>query len=209
MDAVETISEGLLAPARERLACHAADKDLIEADFEGIVRTHQRRIFRILLLQLRDRDAAETLTQECFLRAYRNWRAFRGEASVSTWLIRIALNLARDHARSRRLAFWRYLGRERAVESPATPGPVLPAPDPSPERCLLARERLTAVWAKVEQLPARQRTCFLLRYVEELPIGEIAETLQLEIGTVKAHLARAVGAVRQHLQEHEQSCAHI
>jgi RNA polymerase sigma-70 factor (ECF subfamily) len=59
------------------------------------------------------------------------------------------------------------------------------------------------------QLPGRQRTCFVLRYVEEMPIAEIARAMRLEVGTVKAHLARAVGAVRRHLQEREKPCEDI
>jgi RNA polymerase sigma-70 factor (ECF subfamily) len=164
---------------------------------------------RVLLLQLRDADAAETLTQECFLRAYAKRSAFRGEASIGTWLIRIALNLARDHAKSRRMAFWRLLGWARREGDPVSRDTVLPDPGPHPERRLIARERLAAVWAKVERLPNRQRTCFMLRYVEEMPIGEIARAMQLEVGTVKAHLARAVGAVRRHLQEWERPCEDI
>ncbi|HEV8383868.1 MAG TPA: sigma factor, partial [Candidatus Acidoferrales bacterium] len=75
-------------------------------DFDEIVREHQQRIFRFLRSLLRDSDAADTLTQECFLRAYRKRASFRGEASVATWLTRIAINLATDYRRNRRCAFW-------------------------------------------------------------------------------------------------------
>ena len=175
--------------------------------FEAVVRAHQRQIYRILLLQLRDADAAETLTQECFLRAYAKWHDFRGEANVRTWLIRIALNLARDHMKSRRLAFWRQLGRAGANEDQQLPE--LPATDPLADRRLVAREELAAIWATVNRLPGRQQRCFVLRYVEELPVAEIAEALQIEIGTVKAHLARAVGAIRRRLSQSEQACMDI
>src|SRR4030042_1134425 len=70
--------------------------------FDHIVVTHQRRIHRILLALLRDADAADTLTQEVFFRAFAKRSSFRGDASVGTWLVRIALNLARDHRRCRR-----------------------------------------------------------------------------------------------------------
>jgi RNA polymerase sigma-70 factor (ECF subfamily) len=74
-----------------------------------LVRLHQRRIYRVLLAIVRDPDAADTLTQECFLRAYEKRASFRGEAKVETWLVRIAMNLARDHAKNRRQSFWRRL----------------------------------------------------------------------------------------------------
>ena len=61
--------------------------------FSTIVETHRPRIFRFLLASTRDADLAETLTQDCFLRAYRNWLSFRDESSVMTWLMRIAINL--------------------------------------------------------------------------------------------------------------------
>lgn len=201
MSTEHAIPEALLTPFGDRFTARRPTDTVVSETFENLVRTHQRQIYRILWLQLRDRDAAETLTQECFLRAFRKWHDFRGESSVGTWLIRIALNLARDHSRNRRLAFWRHLGRARPTDVSQNVESVLPDPDPSPERRLIAREQLAAVWASVNRLPARQRTCFVLRYVEELPIAEIARVLQLEVGTVKAHLARAVGAVRRHVTE--------
>lgn len=105
--------EAALAPMVERTAPADGAGGLTADAFDEIVRVHQRRIYRILLMVVRDAAAAETLTQECFLRAYRKRGDLRGEAGVGTWLVRIALNLARDHARSQRLAFWRLLaGKE-------------------------------------------------------------------------------------------------
>jgi RNA polymerase sigma-70 factor (ECF subfamily) len=174
--------------------------------FDRLVKEHQGRIYRILLALLRDADAAETLTQECFLRAFERRSSFRGEANVGTWLVRIALNLARDHARSRRLAFWRQLMRDGRRGDPVAIAGHVSDPGPLPERTLLARERLTAVWGRVDRLPRGQRTCFLLRFVEEMPVEKIAQTMDVEVGTVKSHLARAVGAVRRHLTEWDGPC---
>ena len=77
------------------------------ADFDAVVREHQPAVFRFLLVSLREREPAENLTQECFLRAYQARRSFRGDASVRTWLMRIAVNLVNDHRKSARLRFWR------------------------------------------------------------------------------------------------------
>jgi RNA polymerase sigma-70 factor (ECF subfamily) len=169
-------------------------------DFETLVSLHQRRIYRVLLGQLRDPDAAATLTQECFLRAYRNRESFRGEASVTTWLIRIALNLAKDHARSRRQSFWKRLfgGSEDEWEEVAA---TIPAPDTSAEKLLLAREEVAQVMRAVETLSPQQRAVFTLRFVEEMTIDEIAEATELKSGTVKAHLSRALAAVRKTVKE--------
>ena len=77
-------------------------------EFARIVESHRPQIFRFLLASLRDVDLAETLTQECFLKAHRNWKHFRGDSSAMTWLMRIAINLQKDHWRNRRLQFWRH-----------------------------------------------------------------------------------------------------
>lgn len=173
-------------------------------DFDAVVEAHQRRIYRILLGMVRDPDAAQTLAQDCFLRAYENRSSFRGQASVTTWLIGIAINLARDHARSRRVGFWKKLfagghAAQQAVQETVADGRV------SPEQDLLAREELRAVWAAVETLSAKQRAAFLLRFVEEMSLEEIARAMRLKTGTVKAHLFRAVSAVRQKLKESPES----
>jgi RNA polymerase sigma-70 factor (ECF subfamily) len=167
-------------------------------EFDGIVREHQRRIYRVLLAILRDPDAADTLTQECFLRAYRKRESFRGESSVGTWLVRIAINLARDHIRSRRRGFWQTL--LGSGESAMAAAAAVPDRAASPERALAAREEVAAVWAVVEDLSPQQREVFLLRFSEEMPLEEIAKTMELQTGTVKSHLARAVSAIRQRVK---------
>jgi RNA polymerase sigma-70 factor (ECF subfamily) len=154
----------------------------------------------VLYAQLRDADAAATLTQECFLRAYQGRESFRGEASIATWLIKIAVNLARDHARSRRQSFWKRLfaGRDSETEAAAE---LLPAPYASPERALLPREELAGVMVAVRELSAQQRLVFTLRFVEEMSLEEIAQIIGVETGTVKAHQSRAVGTLRKKLKE--------
>ena len=171
--------------------------------FDQLVVTHQRRIHRILLTLLRDGDAADTLTQEVFLRAFQKRTDFRGEARVGTWLVRIALNLAKDHRRNRRLAFWRRLVRHDQSRDGTDVAPWVRDPAPSAERTIVAREQLAAIQIAVDRLSHRQRTCFVLRFVEAMTIEEIAETLQLEVGTVKAHLSRAVSTLRRRLAERE------
>jgi RNA polymerase sigma-70 factor (ECF subfamily) len=186
-----------------------ADSGISTEAFDHIVLEHQRRIHRILLALVRDADAADILTQECFLRAFEQRAGFRGEASVGTWLVRIALNLARDHARSRRVAFWRHLLGNGRPDDATTVAPWVPDPGPPPDRMAIARERLAAVEVVVDRLPHRQRACFLLRFVEGMALEEIAQTMHLKVGTVKTHLARGLGAVRRHLAEWEGSCEDI
>jgi len=185
-------------------ACTTLDpKTMARADenaaqeFSSVVASHRPQIFRFLLASTRDVDLAETLTQECFLKAHRNWSSFRGDSSAMTWLMRIAINLQKDHWRNRRMQFWRQT-RTNAVDLDEA-SEWLPSGESSQEQKLLARERVGQVWSAVEGLSERQRTVFLLRYVEELELSEIARTTGLSEGTVKAHLSRALARVRAEL----------
>jgi RNA polymerase sigma-70 factor (ECF subfamily) len=153
-------------------------------------------------MMVRDADEADNLTQECFLRAYQNMSSFRGESSLETWLMQIAANLVRDQARNRKAGFWkRLLGLEDSeAEGWAEQVPALEA---SPEQLLLAREEARAVWEAAEQLSRQQRAVFLLRFVEEMELHEIATVLGLQVGSVKTHLFRAVQTVRGRLRDKE------
>jgi RNA polymerase sigma-70 factor, ECF subfamily len=182
-------------------AVPATAEAFVTDDFEEIIQKHQRRVYRVVFLLVKDQDVADTLTQECFLKAYQKRRDFRGECSMATWLLRIAVNLARDHGKNRRAAFWKKLmGREQTVGG-ETKLASLRAPDASPERVLLAREELQAVWRALEAVSPQQRSVFLLRYAEEMSLEEVAEVLGLKLGTVKAHLFRATTQLRKVLQE--------
>ena len=166
-------------------------------EFSRVVERHRPQIFRFLLASTRDVDLAETLTQECFLKAHRNWGSFRGDSSAMTWLMRIAINLQKDHWRNRRMQFWRQT-RTNAVDLDEA-SEWLPSGESSAEQQLLAREQVKRVWQSVKGLSERQRTVFLLRYVEEQELSEIAQATGLSEGTVKAHLSRALGRVRAEL----------
>lgn len=167
-------------------------------DFADVVTAHRPQIFRFLLASTRDMDLAETLTQECFLKAHRNWHHFRGESSAMTWLMRIAINLEKDHWRNRRMQFWR-LTRTNSVDLDEA-SEWLPSGERSIEQQLVAREQVKQVWKAVKDLSGRQRTVFLLRYVEDMELAEIAQSTGLSEGTVKAHLSRALAKVRAELR---------
>jgi len=163
-------------------------------DLESVVALYQSRVFRFLLAQLRDRDAAETLTQETFLRAWSARTTFREDCSVSTWLIRIALNLARDHTRTGRFRFWKRISAN-AVDV-ADVAASVPNREGSAEAHLIAQEQVQRIWETVDGLSDRQRTVFLLRFLEEMEIPEIAHVTGLPLGTVKSHLYRALNVIR-------------
>jgi len=163
-------------------------------DIETVVALYQPRIFRFLLAQLHDRDAAETLTQETFLRAWSARVSFREDCSVATWLIHIALNLARDHTRTGRFRFWKHLSTS-AVDV-AEVAATIPNREGSAESHLIAQQQVKLIWETVADLSPRQRTIFLLRFLEEMDIPEIATVTGLPLGTVKSHLYRALNIIR-------------
>ena len=183
--------------ALEPLSADSAE-DIAAQEFARIVESHRPQIFRFLLASLRDVDLAETLTQECFLKAHRNWSHFRGDSSAMTWLMRIAINLQKDYWRNRRMHFWRQT-RTNAVDLDEA-SEWLPNGERSAEQQILAKEQVAQVWQAVKGLSERQRPVFLLRYVEERELSEIAAATGLSEGTVKAHLSRAVGRVRAELR---------
>lgn len=166
-------------------------------DFDAVARLYWPRVFRFALASLNDRDAAQTVAQDCFLKAYRARDQFRGEAGVLTWLIKIAVNLVRDYARNRRLQFWR-----RASSSPLDGKEVrewIPDAGIGPERRILVQEQVEAVWTAVARLTEVQQTVFRLRCVDELEVPEIARQTGLREGVVKGQLYRALASVRAHV----------
>jgi RNA polymerase sigma-70 factor, ECF subfamily len=175
----------------------AADLSRSIADFDAVVRENQRRIFRFFLLTFRDESVADDLTQETFIRAYTNRENFRGDAKVSTWLLRIAMNLATDQQRNRRLAFWKSLMTLETEDETRADLMSRIAISARIEEGMLANEKVKQVWAAVVMLPMRQRQLFVLRFVDEMSIAEIVEATGLRPGTVKAHLHKAVNTVRK------------
>ena len=166
-------------------------------DFDAVVRINWPRVYRFLLVSLRDRDLAETLTQECFLKAYRSRNSFRGESAIHSWLMQIAVNLVRDYARSRRLQFWRRT-QAAAVDAHEI-SDWISDKSQSPETRAVVREQVETIWRASETLSERQRTVFVLRFVEDMNILEIAETTGLTEGAVKVYLFRAVRAIRNRM----------
>jgi RNA polymerase sigma-70 factor, ECF subfamily len=165
-------------------------------DTAELMRLYRQRIFRYVLFATRDQDVAETLTQDCFLRAFEAREQFRGDCAISTWLTRIAVNLVRDHLRNRRLRFWKKTATVDAAEISER----LPDRISTAEERLIARQQVACVWRTVDGLSEKQRSVFLLRFVEELELSEIAEVTGMHLSTVKSHLYRGLTAVRKQLE---------
>jgi RNA polymerase sigma-70 factor (ECF subfamily) len=167
-------------------------------DFDALVELHRPAIFRFLLASLRDRETAENLTQECFLRAYKSRDGFRGAASIGTWLMQIAVNLVRSHESNSGLKFWR---RSRMKGDVADFESWIPDRQQTPEQLASARQQIRAIWKAAATLSVNQRTVFFLRFVEDMDLLEIAAVTGMKEGTVKTHLFRALHAIRAVLEE--------
>ena len=168
-------------------------------EFDSLVRLHRPRIFRFILASLRNRETAENLTQDCFVKAYQAREQFRGASSVGTWFMQIAANLVRRP---------RVQQPAEVLEADAAPGRAMSAISGTRsrtgnslrKRLALVQEQVQAIWAAAAILPARQRTVFLLRFVEDMDLLEIAEVTGMKEGTVKTHLFRALQSVRARLE---------
>ena len=171
------------------------DKTLSELDdIDALARTYRPRLLRFVVGSVRDEDLAETIVQDTLLKAFRNRAGFRGECSVNTWLTGIAVNLIRDHARTQKFKFWR---KAHATAVDATDmANHLRSSGSSPEGSLLAREQALQVHAAMDELSPNQRTVFLMRFIEEMELAEIAQAMNMPVNTVKTHLHRAVKSVR-------------
>lgn len=166
-------------------------------DIDALIRVYKPKVFRFVAFSLTDRDAAESITQDCFLKAHLTRDQFRGDCSLSTWLMRIAFNLVRDHTKSQKFRFWKN-ATSTAVDA-HDPSLHLASGASSAEARLIAKERVEMVHRTLQELSDKQRSVFVMRFVEEMDLPEIAAVTGMSLPTVKTHLYRAVGAIRARL----------
>ena len=173
------------------------------AAFEQLVAERTSDIYGLLFRLTSDPEEARDLTQETFLRAYQAIGKFRGDADLKTWLYRIAINQARNRWR-----WWRRRRRDVTVSLDAPIGEteqtiaarLEDADARDPEQEALAREREGQLRDALQSLRGAYREAVILRDVEGFTYEEIAETLQLNIGTVKSRLARGRLELRRKLE---------
>jgi RNA polymerase sigma-70 factor (ECF subfamily) len=173
------------------------------AAFEQLVAERTSDIYGLLVRLTSDAEEARDLTQETFLRAYQAIGKFRGDADLKTWLYRIAINQARNRWR-----WWRRRRRDATVSLDATVGEsertiaaqLEDRAAADPEQETLAHERERQLRTALQNLRSAYREAVILRDVEGFTYEEIAETLQLNIGTVKSRLARGRLELRKKLE---------
>jgi RNA polymerase sigma-70 factor (ECF subfamily) len=166
-------------------------------NIDALIRLYKAKVFRFVAFSVADRDAADSITQDCFLKAHLTRHQFRGDCSISTWLMRIAFNLVRDHTKSQKFRFWKNAAAT-AIDAQDV-SQHLASGTSSAEAQVIARERVEIVHQTLQKLSDRQRSVFVMRFVEEMELADIAMASGMSLATVKTHLYRAVGAVRERL----------
>lgn len=165
-----------------------------------LVASHERMVYQLAVHLLGDRDEALDLSQEVFLRVFRTLPSFRGQSALKTWIYRIAINQARNRQR-----WWR---RRRRSDQVQLEQHVMdhgelrqPGDGDAPDRALARKEMAKRLWAALDALPFDQRTVIVLREIDGLSYEEIAESLNVAVGTVKSRLTRARQTLRGELSE--------
>jgi len=172
-----------------------------EASFNYLVQKYHRPMIHFLFRMVRNQAVAEEMAQEVFLRVYRSRESYRAEAKFTTWLYRIATNLAVNHARDTR--------HERSAQAvyldapdPETgTTPDVADDEPSVEQRMMRDERMAAIRTHVMALPERQRMAVLMHKYQGMDYREIGEVLKLSESATKSLLFRAYQTLRDKLKE--------
>lgn len=178
--------------------CLAGD----DTAFDQIVYRYQDMVFNLSCRLLGGYDEAVDLSQEVFLQVYRKLASFRRDASLRTWIYRIAINRAKNRQRwwKRRIAEMTAVSIEEAeTRSGSGVAARLASDDDGPDEALERKEQGQILHRAIEKLPFDQRTILLLKEIEGLSYEEISTTLDLPLGTVKSRLARARKSLRDNL----------
>jgi RNA polymerase sigma-70 factor (ECF subfamily) len=182
------------------------DKRLIERAlngdenaFKALLEKYRNLVFSIMLKMVRNKQEAEDLTQEAFMKAFASLSSFNEEFAFSTWLMKIASNNCIDFLRKRKLKTYsihepiQYKDEKIEID--------IPDQDPSPERTLIQSERSRLIEETINELPERYRYVIILRHKEEKSYEEISEIMNLPLGTVKAQIFRAREILNKKLKE--------
>ncbi len=188
---------GLLSDAEVMLRVAAGD----DVAFDYLVEKYRRPMISFMYRMTRNQAVAEELAQEVFLRVYRSRRNYAASAKFTTWLYRIATNLAVNHARDTK--------HERpenivCIDEPDTEtGMTVDVPDTglNAEQNILRRERLAAIRRKVDALPERQRTAVIMHKYQNMDYKQIAAVLKLSESATKSLLFRAYETLRDTLKQ--------
>lgn len=160
-----------------------------EIAFRSLLGKYERAVYSICLRMVRNRDEAADLAQESFIKVFSMLDRYNPSYAFSSWLFKITSNLCIDHLRKRRIETF-------AMDEPidGEKGEIqrqYEAPDPDPEQEYIRREKMERLDEAIENLPPHYRIMLILRHQENLSYEEIADSLDIPLGTVKARIHRA------------------
>lgn len=172
-----------------------------ESAYRELVRRYERPVFSLIYRMVRDRETAEDLAQDTFVKVLNNVERYRPEFKFSSWLFKIANNVAIDHLRRRQLDTISTDGSRHATTAAEVEATSFAVVEPGPNALdeMAARELGVAIEHAVAHLRPLYRSCILLRHVEGRSYEEIAQMLDLPLGTVKTYIHRARHELRREL----------
>ena len=188
--------KALKAIEQRRLESREEDSALIKHALAGDQKAFYKlrlkyydAIFKLVNRMIRNREEVEDLTQEAFIKAFTSLKRFDNQYSFSTWLYKIATNNSIDHIRKKKLQTFSI---NKPIESEESDYSFeLHGTDLEPDQELIASQREKMLNEAMKSLPPKYRQVILMRHVEEKEYQEIAKTLKLPLGTIKAHIFRA------------------
>lgn len=187
---MEDLNAKFSSRAQEDLELVAKAKAGDQVSFSKLMSRYRDSIYFMVLKMVHNRDDAEDLTIEAFGKAFNNIGNYSADFAFSTWLFKIATNNSIDFIRKKRLQTTSLDQKTQTEEGEITPIAVKDhAPDP--EESMVKEQRAAKIRAAIEQLSPKYKTLIELRYLDELSYEEIAEKLDIPLGTVKAQLFRA------------------
>lgn len=169
-----------------------------DSAYRELIRRYQRPIFSLVYRMVRDRELAEDLAQETFIKVLNAIDTYRPEYKFSSWIFKIANNAAIDHLRKRSLDTLSLDGSPHAETADAVEATTLQIGDTRETQLdeVASRELGAQIEAAISQLRPEYRSCIILRHVDGRPYEEIAEMLGLPLGTVKTYIHRARNELR-------------
>ena len=169
--------------------------------FSEIVELYKHRVFQVCYRMLGNRQEAEDISQEAFMRAYIHLDRFQMNRKFSTWIYRIATNLCIDRIRKKKPDY--YLDAEISGSDGLTMYSQVAASTPLPEDEAEKNEIQNRIYKEIRNLSEKYRAVIVLKYMEELSLQEISEILELPLGTVKTRIHRGREALRKQLKQAE------
>ncbi len=170
-----------------------------EDAYKQLLDNYRGAIFNLLFKMVRNREETEDLVQEAFMKAFKALPSFNEEYAFSTWLYKIAINNCIDHMRKKRLKT--YSINKPVKSKDGEMERELPDSSMRPDRHLLADERATLIETAIDELPENYKVAIIMRHSQEKSYEEIAETLDIPLGTVKARIFRAREMLKKSLKD--------